>query len=1179
MFLAPLPFDIPAFGPSRRSITDTPPPTQPLLLTTYIAPADGLKAAGADQENLRQLANHLRGIALLWNDSTPAQIIGTALTSWKMPIAPGSSYTRVGVGDPSLAQVIEQLGFELPRTKAQAIALRDTLDQKASAPALGNASGSLSWPLPLSPTQQHAVNNILDCNTAQLPGLPLDRPRQGALGYLLQGTPLSDAELQDPHKALEKLLTSPQATALGLAIEKSLNCISTPASLCEHVLGAIQLGLDRESIKQPVRNSVAGFDLGHAQLCGKSASTIVEALKNHLVATDKATQATAPLAAHLLLGRVAPQCLVKDLPDRVVYGSQAWANFCIAAAKVEAEAPGIVPTMTYAQVIQRADQIDVPVAASAQHAALIDWAVANGILARQAPEAYSPQALQSVREAFNDQQNQRLAASAAINTPIPTRKEVALEKLKAHFPALDPKLFELPLLTLDEPYRQGGVQPLYDPNLRPAGYHSMLDVFMGANLRGKWKADDPRIPIDEINQNPDLGILDAFNNRFTAAIDARKSAISTTVRHLIAQLPLEDRLKLENGKISFFHESTYDITPSPDVLKDKNLLLSFKVERDGQRSIYQLDIQNLCIRRKDNYIDLKEVTWTNANLETRQTQFKPRNGGETQQAEHPATGSVLPDSFSSARSRMIADAFVEHLEYDNPAIKQEAKGSTAHEKQLQSQKDVGEFFLNLIPLRSAIVNFSAGNYADGALDLAMDIFSFATAGAGTAAKLAKVGKSTLSTGAKFIKGAKVIGVAAIGEITPLDGVGNLLVGAAKMSATGAKTFIRCAQVVGEKSVSLLTQGPHITRNASGSYDLIKASKAHGVAAIGTFKSADQTIEAVAVQRNREWYAYDPVKNQPFGAPIKDFEPSFTLDPRSPKSDGVSRHTPYSTGSRPARVRVPLPQGEYATAMKGKLEPDHFKPETKQATMGKFVEEMFDHYAALARNPKPRPVIPAVPTSIPAQQLLSDVLKTSDGMVLGELHHQMASFKLLYDNVDTLKNAGVKRVYLEGLLSRPDLPGGLQDDGISMLGNTGKPRSNPSFEDLKAKLQLNGIEIVPIDHYYLTRHKDVKHLYGKTQTGFGSRQRLEEFNYYASKTIEATANGEKWVALVGMSHMKTSERVPGLAEMTGATGVGVFDHKTLPGSSGFGPKVPAPDPTKPLTRNDYPGDLRIFVKTP
>lgn len=187
---------------------------------------------------------------------------------------------------------------------------------------------------------------------------------------------------------------------------------------------------------------------------------------------------------------------------------------------------------------------------------------------------------------------------------------------------------------------------------------------------------------------------------------------------------------------------------------------------------------------------------------------------------------------------------------------------------------------------------------------------------------------------------------------------------------------------------------------------------------------------------------------------------------------------------------------------------------------------------------------------------------------------MASFKMLFDNVDTLKNQGVKKVYFEGYI---DYIGGPVDDGIGMLGNSNTRRTNPTLEQLKKKFEDNGIELLPLDHYYLTRHRHDKSR-DRTRTGVNSEKRLKEFNYYAAETIQANSGTEKWVALVGSAHMNTSEGVPGLAELTESIGIGVFDNRNMTHSSiGLKAKNPAPDPNRPLQPNDIPGDLRIYVK--
>lgn len=338
---------------------------------------------------------------------------------------------------------------------------------------------------------------------------------------------------------------------MGQAIQTQLNGIPTANSVTDYVLAAINIGLDVDSMSVAQRNSAAGFDLAKAQHWGKPASSIVNNLSLHLVSEGKATNATAKLATHLLLARTAPQFLVKDIPASTVYGSQAWANFCIAVAKVEAEVPGTAANMTFAQVMKAAGGSDAAAPESAQKAALVDWAVANGIVPKIDDDTYTPAQLETVRTAFNQQQSERLDASDLLSTPIPSRKEIALAKLKQQFGDKVP--FEEKLLRLDEPGTPYA-EPLYNPNRRPAGLHSMLDIAMMELGDAKWKTTDERIPIDAINAPLKFEVNKTFNDQFKTAIESRQKGIGTTIKHLIAQLPLADRQNLEHGKLEFFQK-------------------------------------------------------------------------------------------------------------------------------------------------------------------------------------------------------------------------------------------------------------------------------------------------------------------------------------------------------------------------------------------------------------------------------------------------------------------------------------------------------------------------------------------------------------------------------------------------------------------------------------------------
>ncbi|MBT2372784.1 hypothetical protein [Pseudomonas fluorescens] len=864
--------------PAPVTTSDTiasPPGSTSATTTSTLNTPQALQQALGDQGNRHNLAQALYTVAQGLPKNADEQAVLAALKNQQMDIHPASSYPQetpqASRRSVSLESFITQSRLALPKTQNHCVYLADAVAQKALQHPLGNFGGGLSWPIPLSVEDQSKVGTLVDKNTADLPGLPLQDVHKGALGYLLSSTPLSTAELQDPAKALEKLVASPAAQALGQAIQTQLNGIPTANSVTDYVLAAINIGLDADSLFVAQRNSVAGFDLAKEQHWGKPASSVVNNLSLHLVSEGKATNATAKLATHLLLARTAPQFLVKEIPASTVYGSQAWANFCIAVAKVEAEAPGTAANMTFAQVMKASGGSDAAAPESAQKAALVDWAVANGIVPKINDDTYTPAQLETVRVAFNQQQSERIAASGLLDTPIPSRKEIALAKLKQEFGDKVP--FEEKLLRLDEPGTPYA-EPLYNPNRRPAGLHSMLDIAMMELGDARWKTTDERIPIVAINAPLELEVNKTFNDQFKTAIESRQTGIGTTIKHLIAQLPLADRQNLEHGKLEFFQKKTYalglDFTSK--TLHDKDNKLLVKTTGVNGETVYEIDIKKGAITA----VSASALTRTRerqANKVEKIELFTPSKTSESDLSQTPQGGSsTVPPSFSSTRTQSIADVFVEHLDIDSEDVVKQAKGASTLDKQKEHEWKVADFFLNLVPLRSAIVNFQNGNYLDGATDLAMDVFGFVTAGVGVAAKVAKVGATAASTAAKAVKVAKIIGVGTINAFNPAGGVGDLLVGAGRVVAGGVKVAARGLGSAGNAGLSLVSDGINKIRGASGGYDLVEASKRYGISATGTFNYADKTMEGSAVLQNGKWYGYDPISMQPFGTPLKEFTP-------------------------------------------------------------------------------------------------------------------------------------------------------------------------------------------------------------------------------------------------------------------------------------------------------------------
>ena len=877
-------------APTSTALPDQPPPTQTLQQLL------------ANRADLSRIANSLRLFYTPFDGEvfTPAQV-----TYWMNGAGQSARNSR-----PTLATDIKALGFDVPRTGEEARTLAQKLNQMTTLHPLGDFGGGLTWPIPMAHTDQAKLESFFRSDTTQLPGLPLSTGVNGVLAYLMSGSPLLPSDLQDPVKAIEKLLGSPKAEALGRALQTHLGGASSDTSIYDYVLAAIHIGLEKKlspsasastststspppsPSPSPSRNNVAGFNLATPALWGASATTVVDTLSAHLVTEEKATESSKKLATHLLLAKEAPQFLVKDIPASVTYGSLLWTQLTLAVAKVEQATPGRTPGMTYAQVMLAAQ--DLPAASTeVQRAAIIDWGVANKILVAKSDALYAPAEIESTRTAYNQQREKLKAAAETAEAPIPTRKQMALDWLKEQFPTIIPDGFEKKVISLEE-------RPL--PVGRPiemVGY-SLLDLTMeGERLNGRrriaWNLQDPTITaFVALTRTPEFKVPSEFDSAYGKAIQNVKSVKKTLFLNAMANLPHDDQKKLSNGEIRYYQEKSYKVGTFSNSLFHTSPKVLMVAKNGADFTTYEFDTEKGSIKRlRDNSKVERSPEYLQNEL-CQIEEFFPDKTRVMAKEVIDASGNTSPllrivstiawavtdirrspldaertsdqsqaNMFSSARASHVADALVSSLDLDNPAFKRSAAGVTHTEARYEQAREGSEFVLNLLPFRSAIKNFQAGNIADGIEDLQLDLFGFLTAGFGAAAKVGNVVSKAGSVLSKAAKTTRILGAAALGELNPLSGVGTVVTGAAKGVYKGAGWVA----AKGKEVVNTL-------KGASGSYDLLEAaSKTYGVAATGTFKLADEVIEGGAVLTEGKWYAYDPVRKRPYGSPINDFKPS------------------------------------------------------------------------------------------------------------------------------------------------------------------------------------------------------------------------------------------------------------------------------------------------------------------
>jgi len=203
----------------------------------------------------------------------------------------------------------------------------------------------------------------------------------------------------------------------------------------------------------------------------------------------------------------------------------------------------------------------------------------------------------------------------------------------------------------------------------------------------------------------------------------------------------------------------------------------------------------------------------------------------------------------------------------------------------------------------------------------------------------------------------------------------------------------------------------------------------------------------------------------------------------------------------------------------------------------------------------RPTIPSVSPGISHGDLLEDLYRHSNGVVIGEKHSSIASKKLIIDNMPLLARQDVKTLYLEHVLSdlhQADLDRFAETGYMSKsllhdlkkldLGHQTDADGVYTFEQLVIKARANGLEVRAIDCAASYHIREIDH------PALSTRQQM--FSYFASRTIrkhQEVMGTHKWIALVGNSHANTYEKiVPGLAELEGGIGIRVVD--VTPGRS-------------------------------
>lgn len=207
------------------------------------------------------------------------------------------------------------------------------------------------------------------------------------------------------------------------------------------------------------------------------------------------------------------------------------------------------------------------------------------------------------------------------------------------------------------------------------------------------------------------------------------------------------------------------------------------------------------------------------------------------------------------------------------------------------------------------------------------------------------------------------------------------------------------------------------------------------------------------------------------------------------------------------------------------------------------------------DPLPPPAaIPSIEASTSLTQLIgSDAFTGNKNLIIGAIPGSIASKQLLIEQMDALVEKGFKRLYLEylpGDVFRPKLE--KLNKGQSWL-NVKKhllsidkafgfaEDADFSYTALVQKAHEKKIQIKALDATTSYRLDDSLTMLGTTPSTAPRDNSLR--NFYSHKVIQADiaeAPGERWIALVDESRLRTFNETPGLADLHDAVALRVED---------------------------------------
>lgn len=837
------------------------------------------------------------------------------MESIAVEIAPHSAYWLKDQPQPfmmSLKQLMTAYGLHVPTTpQALANLERVLFAPPLTAPSAGDYGGLLSKTVPLS---KDAQKKIIETVSTWKAGQTQVAPGAGGqvanlFEYLKRTVPESLRPLAytNPQAFLDALIETPQARALGKQLQEAIGALPTATSAQEALLAALVLEVDPAGGLE--RNNLAGYNLRQQDNKGRSPAEIVRLFEVTL--EGRVGPEMAKVMAYQLLAMSAPEFLVKNMPDSLVYGTLEWAMFSAEVSRREQEAPGSTAGQTYDQIRQRGALEPVTAVQEYQSQMAVvqsvtDWGIANGVI-KESSEGYSAETIEKASAAMQKLAESKVENLKQVMAALPTRRDLALAELTKVYGEKYAHLFEKKFLQ------------------RRMGYdlvkNSPLDLYMSGNLNSAWQSRDPAFPHSKvqagISQLPD--IKKVFEQAFDDHGKDFGKAAGVLFQHQLSQLPDEDRKQFELGDVNFTHIREIPNSKFPEGSEDHPLLRLFgpgvvyietmlngrfvsyvyspmlgKILKNGEPVSGVPEGWRIKRRRRpDEPLYGVEVGGKNYSLRAKWSESKGlsrSNPGDLSSVDTP-----------SERSKKMAGIMIDNYNAAVEELREAAKGETESEKSSRKLKVFKSFLLGLIPFHDFVKCIVEGDKHGAVVNGLFDFVGLILPGAKGGFSAVKFGVGATANALKFLKGFAKAGIKAANPVGSIYDAGS---GLFKLG----KTAIKALPSV--KLPSLDFDSLRHLSGRSGSWDIPHGGYKQTIAD-GIYRPLGEDGSAVSVlasQKNGKWYALDPKTLTPHGPELKGFTPITVKELRDLRLDLGSAIKTVSDNSGSVQEYLEAPSG-------------------------------------------------------------------------------------------------------------------------------------------------------------------------------------------------------------------------------------------------------------------------------